>query len=646
MPPTPSRPSLSACLRVAILRAMSMRVSLLCGAGRRARCGTTLSSLFSLWGLAACAAPESAGELPDGPCSAQEAPLATPPLHTPRWAFLPWISKDISDTQDTYAFVEGFRSRDIPVGAVVLDSPWETNYNTFAPSPSRYPGFGKLVSDLHARGVRVVLWITPIINASSFDLEPGGDRYAGPSPHFQSAKDCGLFVNDGDTFVWWKGQGAAIDFFNPAARAFWHRLQDSVLDQGIDGWKLDFGESYITEDPTSPVRTAVGDLPLQAYSEEYYRDFLAYGVKRRGPEFVTMVRAYDASYQFAGRFFAKKEHAPVAWMGDNRRDFIGLADALQHLFVSAQAGYAVLGSDVGGYLDVDDVMPTGPQIPFDPDAFLRWTAVAALTPFMQLHGRANLAPWTVPAPTRVDETVGAYRFFAKLHEQLVPFFYSLANAAQPRGQAILFPQGDAKSWAGDFRFLVGEALLVAPILDAAGVRDVTLPAGARWADFFALSTVYAGGSTVKDYEARSTQRLPLFLREGAIVPLEVRDNSTDLGDVDSADRLSVLLFPGPRQTAFALTDHDEQPTQITAQHSGHRIDITLSRAPRPLYLLVRLDGRPSAVSANGQGLLAAASRAELRSQGSGYALHVERSLLWIKLPASGANDVRVTVTLP
>ena len=612
---------------------------------RLAACGVRVpTAIVAFVLLPACAAPEPGAPPQAGPCSRQEAPIPTPRLHTPRWAFLPWISKDISDTQDTYDFVEGFRSRDIPVGAVVLDSPWETNYNTFEPSPSRYPNFAKLVSDMHGRGVRVVLWVTPIINQSSFDLEPGGDRYDGPPPHFQFAHDCRFFINEGETFIWWKGQGAGIDFFNPAARSYWHHLQDRVLDQGIDGWKLDFGESYITNEPTNPVQTAAGEKTLQEYSEEYYRDFWAYGVQQRGPEFLTMVRAYDASYQFAGRFFARKEHAPVAWMGDNRRDFIGLADAMQHLFVSARAGYAVLGSDIGGYLDVDDVMPTGPQIPFDPDVFLRWTAVAALTPFMQLHGRANLAPWTVPV--RTAETVAAYRFFAKLHEQLVPFFYSLSQTAQPRGEAILFPQGDERSWAGDFRFVVGNALLVAPILDASGVRDVALPAGSRWADFFALSTLYAGGTTVKDYDARSTQRLPLFLREGAIVPLEVRDNSTGLGESDSADGLSLLLFPGSQRTSFALTDHDEKSTDIVTQVNGRSVEIRVSRAPRKLFLLIRVDGKPASVTHNGSALASVASRAELAMQTTGHTFLADRSLLVVKLAPSGEDSVRIGVELP
>src|SRR5690606_22211895 len=121
-----------------------------------------------------------------------------------------------------------------------------------------------------------------------------------------------------------------------------------------------------------------------------------YGAARVGlEEYVTMVRPYDKSYEFEGRFFARPEHAPVAWVGDNRRDWVGLEDALDHMFRSAEAGYVVVGSDIGGYLDRDDENILGPEIPFSTVNFQRWTAVGALTPFMQLHGRANITPWTV-----------------------------------------------------------------------------------------------------------------------------------------------------------------------------------------------------------------------------------------------------------
>ena len=169
-----------------------------------------------------------------------------PALYTPRWAFEPWISKDISDRADTYAFVDGFISREIPVGAVVLDSPWETHYNTFIPSPTRYGDFPGMVRDMHMRGVRVVLWTTQLVNSIGYDLEEGGDLYRGPAPNLAQGDACGFFVNDSARYMWWKGTGSSVDFFNPQALAWWHRQQDVVLDAGIDGWKLDFGDSYVT----------------------------------------------------------------------------------------------------------------------------------------------------------------------------------------------------------------------------------------------------------------------------------------------------------------------------------------------------------------------------------------------------------------
>ena len=210
--------------------------------------------------------------IPDDGCPREVDTIPVRVPRPPRWAFEPWISKDISSTDDTYAFVAGFRARDIPVGVVVLDSPWETHYNTFIPHPVRYHDFPKLSADLHKDGVRLVMWITSLVNTSGLDLETGGDKYIGPAPNYEEGARCGFYLDRGTQYVWWKGAGSAVDLFNPRAAAWWHRQQDGVLPY-IDGWKLDFGESYI---PSDPVDTAIGERPLQEYSELYYRDFLAY----------------------------------------------------------------------------------------------------------------------------------------------------------------------------------------------------------------------------------------------------------------------------------------------------------------------------------------------------------------------------------
>lgn len=553
--------------------------------------------------------------------------IPVPPIHTPRWAFEPWISKDISTGPDTYDFVKGFQDRDIPVGAVVLDSPWETYYNTFIPSPTRYPDFAKMVSDMHAKDVRVVLWVTSMVNSFSYDLEPGGDTYTGPSPNLQEGNDCGFFINGGDEYQWWKGKGSSVDFFNPNAAAWWHAQQETVMAAGLDGWKLDFGESYITVDP---VQTAAGVVSLQQYSEEYYKDYLAYGVHRRGKDFVTMVRSWDESYGFAGRFFARPEHAPVCWMGDNRRDWVGVADSLDHMFRSSAAGYVVVGTDVGGYLDRDDKDLLGPQIPLDPIVFARWTALGGLSPFMQLHGRANLTPWTFPDVP--DMIVAVYRYWSKLHHSLVPFFYSSAQEAYAQKQVIMRPIGDEKSWPSDYRYLLGDAFLVAPLLDATGKRDVALPAGARWFDWWApAADALTGGQTLAAYDSTDLTRIPLFVRGGAIVPLAVFDDVNGLGTTASAGKLTALIYPDTTPSTFRLHDEDDVVTTIDAKATAVGFSVTLSRALRETLLRIRADVAPAKVQVDAKQVAKLADRAAFDAAAEGWFYEAATRSAWVRV---------------
>ncbi len=602
--------------------------------------------------LVGCASDDEGGE-PTGEADAgdgcpvqveAEEPIEPPPIHTPRWAFEPWISKDISDGPDTYAFVQGFKDRDIPVGVVVIDSPWETHYNTFVPNEERYPEFGKMIEDMHAQDVRVVLWITQMVNNWYLDAEEGGDFVSGPSPNFQDGQACGFFVNEGQVYTWWKGSGAGVDFFNPDARAWWHEQQNAILDLGINGWKLDFGESYIRADP---LQTHEGDKSHQAYSEAYYRDFYAYGAKRRGgtEEFVTMARPWDESYDFEGRFHAKRKHVPVAWVGDQRRDWVGLADALDHLFRSAEAGYVVIGSDIGGYLDFDDEDPMGDEIPFDREVFERWAAMGAMTPFMQLHGRTNLTPWSVPGCEGdcVQEVVGLYRYWATLHHELVPFFYSLAEEAYANGGPIMFPQGEPDTWPGDYRYMLGEAFLVAPILDATGVRDVTLPAGDVFYDWWApAADPVPGGTTIEDYDATERSRIPLFVRAGAIVPLQVGDDVTGLGTAASEGALTVLVYPAAEASSFALHDGDDAVTTVTAQASGAEIEVGFSRTLATTILRVRTDSMPTAVRLGSQDLPEHADRTAFDAASTGWWPEASSRVTWVKIPAASSES---TVTL-
>ncbi len=578
-------------------------------------------------------APAEVSSVAIDPC-AVDAALAYPPTPTavtPRWAFEPWISKDISTADDTRMFVQGFVDRGIPVGVVVLDSPWETNYHTFAANPKRYPGFNALVDELHGKQVRVVVWLTQMVNSASFDLEAGGDTYDGPSPNLSEGLKCGHFVNDGELSTWWKGKGAGLDFFSPAARTWWNRQQIELL-QHVDGYKLDFGEMYIA---TVPMQTAAGVQGLDAYSQAYYREMLAFGLARN-PQFLTMVRPWDQSYQFAGRFFAKPEHAPVAWVGDNRRDWVGLVDALDEMFRSATAGYTMLGSDVGGYLDRDDKDLTK-KIPFDASVFARWTAIGALGPFMQLHGRANLTPWT--APDHSDEVLSIYTYWAHWHHQLAPMLYSVVHRSQtqPGQPLVMQPVPSQANWAKDWRYLLGDRWLVAPLTDATGQRQVMLPAGKPWLNWWALGDApVAGGSTVTADFANDLMRVPLFVEACSVQPFADGNPLTGLAPAGlSAHDGWLVLAASDGERSFVL----EGETTVTAQLQVKQgvVSLSLTHRPRATVVAVRAPGPVASVTVDGK-LLETGAVANGRLQG--YLLS-SGGLLWIGLPEGGAATVSV-----
>jgi alpha-D-xyloside xylohydrolase len=232
-------------------------------------------------------------------------------------------------------------------------------------------------------------------------------------------------------------------------------------------------------------------------------------------------------------------------------------------------------------------------------------------------------------PDDPEGTAAIYRYWASLHHQLVPFFYSLAEEAYAGGPVILQPLGDEQSWAGDYRYLLGEAFLVAPLLDASGVRDVELSEGS-WYDWWTPDApALVGPTTVTAYDATDPLHVPLFVREGAIIPLVDANEATGLGTAATRDRLTVLVYPGPAST-FELHEDDGVVTTIE-QSDAPAVSVSLSRVRADTWLRVRLDAAPASVVSE-TALMEYADRAALDGAASGW--FYEPYALWIKLDAA------------
>jgi alpha-glucosidase (family GH31 glycosyl hydrolase) len=535
-----------------------------------------------------------------------------PPL-TPRWAYEPWVWEDTENTaQAVLELVDGYRQRGIPVGAVIVDSPWATHYNSFEFGPG-YPDPAGFVRELHSRGVRVLCWTTNYLNTSSID-----GPNLGKAPSYDEALQAGYFIEGGRTFAWWKGQGSAIDFFNPAAVSWWYRQIDKVFSLEIDGFKVDNGEHRLP----SWISTAAGRKNELEYGDAYYRAFYRY-VAERKPDGIITARPYDG-----GRYYAPIDALPAGWVGDQEPNWgdRGLEEALENILVSAESGYAVVGSDIGAYSDGER----------DEDLFIRWSQLGALSPLMENGGVGEHRPWALG-----DDVLRAYRYYAKLHHQLVPYLYSLGVEAHRTGKPII-----RNVDRPDRQYTLGEDLLVAPIVERRDEREVELLDGARWHDYWDDDRIVVGPREVR-HEA-PTERMPLWIRGGAIIPMQVDDPETGHGSAGSASHLTLLVYPEGASERTYYPDAD-RAVPMRARRQGGASTFEIGPQTERYVLRIKEPARPSTVRLDRGGseieLPGQSDYATFEDATEGWYYDANRRYLWVRF-ATQNTGARVSYPVP
>ena len=395
---------------------------------------------------------------------AQEPFLGNPPI-TPRWAFEPWVWEDDENSQSsTETLVQEYQNRNIPVGAVIIDSPWSTCYNNFLWDGARYPSPQQMINNFHAEEVRVIMWLTGFVNETSTDTP------IQECPTFEFVGTQNYAVDGGDVHNWWKGNGRHVDFTNAEAKDWWHTQLDNVLSMGIDGWKADKGATRLGD----TVVTSIGNLSKEEFRRYYYADTFDYTTS-------TSVDPLQNKITFArpigtiGANDARSETlAPISklsagWGGDYHGDFDGLRKQKNHLYRSAQAGYGAPGIEVGGYMGP---VPTKQSL-------IRYSQLGALTPIMENGGSngglAEHLPWY---HDEVDtQTVDIYRYYATLHSELTPFLFSYGVEGNQTGESIIRGSDETLSV-----HRLGEELFVSVITEGGDnvTKTVTFPSGSYW----------------------------------------------------------------------------------------------------------------------------------------------------------------------
>ncbi|MGV9342154.1 glycoside hydrolase family 31 protein [Streptomyces sp. NPDC003688] len=407
--------------------------------------------------------------------------------------------------------VAGYRERELPLDAVQLGAGRYEGRDGFGVDEERFPKLAVVAEELGRDGVRLVSETGPAVRAV-----PGGAV-------FEAGRVMDAFVRDGSgrpvRGEAWCGESVFPDFTHARVRAWWGALQRERREQGFAGvWHTMDAPTVLSAfgEPTLP-RSARHALEGRGGDHREAHNVYGLSMARAAYEGLRELAPGERPFVVSGAGWAGAQRYGGVSAGRAVADWPGLRASLSEVLGLGLCGVPYAGVDVDGG---DGGMP--------PELYLRWLQLGAYLPLFRTRARGRAGagePWEF-GPAVLEHVRGAL----VERRRLSPYFVTLAQLARRTGAPYARPvwwgsPGDRALRDCEDAFLLGDALLVAPVLaPGADRRAVRLPRG-RWYDT-ATERVYEGPAQVLVDAPLS--RIPVLARAGAVVPVRGADGGTEL----------------------------------------------------------------------------------------------------------------------
>jgi alpha-glucosidase len=470
-----------------------------------------------------------------------------------RWSYYP-------DTM-VEEVVSEYRKRDLPLDVVHLDIDYMNGYRVFTFDKERFPDPKGLTEKLSRQGVKVVTIVDPGVKHASGEgyhaFDQGLEKY-----FFQHRRNGDLFVPKV-----WPGNSVFVDYTMPEARRWWGDLHRVYTDNGVAGIWNDMNEPADFVD-----QTGKNQLDVVSYDEgektthAKNRNTFALLMARATYEGLERLRPERRPYVITRAAYAGIQRFSTMWTGDTNSTWESLSLNIPMFTSLGLSGEPFVGSDIGGFIGRGNG-----------ELLVRSYQVGFLAPFCRNHKQNDgydQEPWRFG---KYYEDI--IRKYLKLRYALLPFLYTTLEEAHRTGVPVFRPlllnyQDDPNTYNLDDQFMIGNDLLVAPILKPDLThRRVYLPAGA-WYDYW-TNQKYTGGTMISVEAPLET--VPMFVRAGAIIPSGPSLNYVGEKPVDP---ITFSIYPDDKGTATGSLYEDDGLSPAYKTGTFRRTSLSARRGAR------------------------------------------------------------------
>ena len=446
----------------------------------------------------------------------------------PRWGLGLWYRCDgRSNQQEVLKMGSDLRAHRIPCDVLGLEPGWQSHaYSCTFVWSDKFPKPGEMVQQLGASHYKVNLWEHAYTNPAS--------------PLYPQLKN-----HSGDFAVW---GGLAPDFIQKEARQAFGDFHDREhIALGVSGYKLDecdnsdFTGSWSFPELSKFPSGADGEQMHSLFGQRY-ADAIQAPFDRRKTRTYGLIRS-------AGALAAPYPYALYSDLYDHAEFVRGVA----------QIGFCGLlwTPEVRDAQTDVELIRRLQSVVLSPLALINAWYIRN-PPWMQVHAGDNNAGKLDP---NWERTEAQCRSVIELRMKLVPYlhaaFVRYHREGMPPFRALVmdYPE-DSMTWSIDDQFLVGESLLVAPVVGAATEREVYLPEGV-WYDYWSGKR-YEGKQKLKI--AAPLEQIPLFVKSGTLLPLA----QPTLHTADPASyRLTAYVYGTGSATSSVYEDEGSSPVALT-----------------------------------------------------------------------------------